>query len=118
MNFLRSQLFRRYERPIELSNESSDNETSDDEDDASDEDISYQDLRLMIMDMIECRLTPEYAKRLQDNLVKRFRSREKVFCKIVYLIDLKTVHWTDYDKKTFLFWYYQMLADKIKKQNK
>lgn len=63
----------------------------------------------MTNEMLKCRSTTTHIRELMHNFYKHYRRHQNVLCKIIYMIELNTVDWTDYDLKTFLLWYYQRL---------
>lgn len=74
----------------------------------------------MTIEMLKGRSTPAQIKELMYNFYQHYRRHQNVLCKIIYMIELNTVDWTDYDLKNFLRWYYQKLqkiANKFETRN-
>lgn len=121
----------RYENPSEILNEKSDNESTtaaaaasvqktDGKHNASNQTTPQKDLKRMTIEMLKGRSTPAQIKELMYNFYQHYRRHQNVLCKIIYMIELNTVDWTDYDLKNFLRWYYQKLqkiANKFETRN-
>lgn len=101
----------RYQRFIELPEDSADTKTSepDETEPSTSDEMTLLRLKQITLDMLKTRCTPEYAKKLIQNLKNHYQKRTHVLCKMTYMIHLNMIDWKDIDKMEFLNWYHQQL---------